>query len=386
MFPDTPVKEESGHSARKAGKACKRAGGLLTALPTLPALPIIANMLPIKILDRHPLRKSAGLLGADLSDEHRLPRALQRLRDVRPDREIQIVPAECQPEILIVVKACEVLRRTAQIERSLGRWDDALRHYQQAKTLDPGSTLVADELGATLLWLRRYPEAEAEADRTLALDPTDLSWGLDNRVRVSLAQGDLAGARAVLRAASKEIEPADLVASTVKFIGAWVLDDAQQQLLLTVGPDRFDDNRATWVLSRSRTYALRGDAVKSHENAEVARAELAAQLRAVPQDAGLRVTHALALACLGRKAEAIAEGERATQLLPVTKEAFDGASIQETLVEIYVLLGENEKALDRLEPLLKIPFYLSPGWLRIDPTFAPLRGNPRFEKLLKGSP
>jgi hypothetical protein len=47
------------------------------------------------------------------------------------------------------------------------------------------------------------------------------------------------------------------------------------------------------------------------------------------------------------------------------------------------LVGEHERALDQLEPLLNIPYYLSPGWLRVDPTFAALRGNPRFERLVR---
>ena len=69
---------------------------------------------------------------------------------------------------------------------------------------------------------------------------------------------------------------------------------------------------------------------------------------------------------------------------PIAKEAVTAPYYQHQLARIYILTGEPEKALDQLEPLLKIPFYLSPGWLRIDPNFDPLRGNPRFQKLVAG--
>jgi hypothetical protein len=93
----------------------------------------------------------------------------------------------------------------------------------------------------------------------------------------------------------------------------------------------------------------------------------------------------LALAYLGRKAEAVREGQRGVELLPISRDAGTGRYIQLQLARIYLLVGEPEKALDQLEPLLRMPYYLSPGWLRIDPTFDPLRNNPRFKKLVEGT-
>ena len=89
-----------------------------------------------------------------------------------------------------------------------------------------------------------------------------------------------------------------------------------------------------------------------------------------------------ALAYLGRRDEAVSEGRQAIALLPVSKDAFTGAYVQHQLARIYLLVGEPEQALDQLEPLLRIPYFLSPSWLRIDPTFNPLRGNPRFHRLV----
>ena len=112
--------------------------------------------------------------------------------------------------------------------------------------------------------------------------------------------------------------------------------------------------------------------------------ELAAQLRTSPNDAQRHVIRGLTLAYAGRRPEALAEGERGLALMPVEKHHQVGMYVRHQMMRIYLLLGENEKALDLLEPLLAKPYYLSPGWLRIDPTFAPLKGSPRFERLIAG--
>ena len=269
-------------------------------------------------------------------------------------------------------------------EAGLGRWDAARAHSEQAARLDPRSAITAAQLGWVFLFTRYYPEARQAYDRALTLAPANVDL-LEGRLMVALAQGDLAGARAVLRAAPKEIDPTAIAAFLANYVDLmWVLDDAQQALLLRLGPSAFDNDRAMRALVFAETYSLRGDGARARLYADSARLGFEEQVRATPDNAVRHVLLGLALAYLGRKVDAIREGERGVALGPISQDALNGAYYQHQLGRIYILVGEPEKALDQLEPLFKIPYYLSPGWLKIDPNFDPLRGNPRFERLIAG--
>ncbi len=276
----------------------------------------------------------------------------------------------------------DLLRATALAEEELGHWNEAVGHFRQAVALDPRSASNLQELAIALIYLRRYPEAREVCERGLGLAPAKLDL-IEDKAVTYLVAGDLAGARAVLAAATNAVEPAALVAF-MAYAGdfVWVLDETQRRSLLQMTPAAFDDDRGAWALCLTQAYALAGDSEKTRAYAEEARKAFEEQVRSAPGDAQRRVCLGLALAYLGRKEEAIREGERGLALDPVSKDAYNGSYYQHQLARIYILVGEPEKALDRLEPLLQIPSHLSPGLLKIDPNFEPLRGNPRFRKLV----
>jgi TolB-like protein len=294
--------------------------------------------------------------------------------------------AQAQLGLKIAPTDVNLLVVAALAQQQLGRWEAASELLAKAQAVDPRSVVTGWRLTRSLLFRRRYDEAFAASERSLQIDPTHLGL-LESRAMIFAARGDLAGARAAAHRAPPAVDPAEFVAYLASYYDLfWLLDDSQRALLYQLKPAVFDDDRGSWGLALAGAYALQGDGARVRAYADSARAALEEQVRATPDNAQLHSLLGVALAYLGRKNDAIREGRRGVELSPISQNAFGGTYVLHQLVRTYILVGEPEQALDQLEVLLKIPYFLSPGWLRIDPAFDPLRKNARFQKLAEATP
>jgi TolB-like protein/tetratricopeptide (TPR) repeat protein len=276
----------------------------------------------------------------------------------------------------------DLLRGVGIAEQSSGQWEQALEHLRQSQSLDPRSSATAEALGVTLLWLRRYDEAMQALNHGLVLEPSSLQ-AIEDKAMVFLARGDLEGARAWLDEPPPGVDLPNFVAYMATYWDLyWVLNAEQRDLVKRLRPSAFDGDAGSWGLALAGVYEVEGDRQRAAVYGDSARIAIEQQLIASPENGQMNVLLGVALAYAGRRAEAIQRGLKATELAPPGADALTGQYFQHQLARIYILVGDADKALDTLEPLLKVPYYLSPGWLRIDPTFDPLRKHPRFLSLV----
>jgi TolB-like protein len=304
-------------------------------------------------------------------------------RNVTQDGRLSLAQAELG--LKLAPTDVNLLVVAALAQQAIGHWDAATVLLAKAQAVDPRSTTTGWRLARSLLFRHQFDAALAASERGLEIDPTHLGL-LETHAMVSAAQGDLAGAQAVVHQPPAAVDAAAFVAYVATYYDLyWLLDASQRALLFQLRPEAFDDDRGSWGLALAGAYALQGDDRRTHAYADSSRAAFEEQLRATPSNGQLHILLGVALAYLGRKADAIKEGRRGVELTPLSQNAFNAPYQMHQLARIYILTGEPGQALDQIEQLLKIPYYLSPGWLRIDPTFDPLRKLPRFQKLVEAA-
>jgi len=338
----------------------------------------------------------------DMTPERRAKarQALDRARELSPgspeshlaagyyhlwvERDTEAARNELEAASKGMPNSAEIQAALGELFRMHGDWERALEAYGIAASLSPrdGSAMV--DLAETLWWMRRYPEAAEAADRAIALAP-DQAWPyLAKAFTLWSWKGreGLAGARSALDSVPKDHEWSEW---------SWFWQEAMEgRYAEAVG--RMEEDREGWirhkiqagpkVLLAATLQASLGEKDKAREGFETALRMLEAEIRDRPSNALTHSSLGVAYAGLERGEEAVREGQLGVELLPMSKDAVYGLTHVIDLANIYALLGDAGKAVEQLEILLSNPGWFSVPFLKMDPRWLPLKGDPRFEALL----
>ena len=139
------------------------------------------------------------------------------------------------------------------------------------------------------------------------------------------------------------------------------------------------------ALMRAEAYHGLGDENRARHHYELAREVLASSSAADPSNAAIHSALGLAYAGLGRKQDAIREAERAMELVPVTVMPYRGSAFMGLAVEIFARVGEFDRAFEMIDLMLTMPSgrEISIPYLRVWPSFDPLRSDPRFDDVIR---
>ncbi|MFC1636922.1 protein kinase [Planctomycetota bacterium] len=288
----------------------------------------------------------------------------------------------------------EILAFIAFVHRRQGKFEQAVACLEKASEFTPGAappfslTDPPFNLAETLVYLRRFAEAERALDGIISLRPDDPEpyW---HKAKLYLRwQGSIGKARAVLKEALENVISAKDKEEVVNMSVLIDTFDKRSQEALEQRLSSKDTGYQTqhYFIPKALQCARICMYMKNEELArdyfDKARTILEAEKTEQPEDARFRSSLGIIYAGLGRKQDAIREGELAVELCPVSKDAMRGPHRLEDLARIYVMVGDFDAAIDQIEDLLLIPSELSIPLLRLDPAWNPLRKHPRFQKLI----
>jgi serine/threonine-protein kinase len=272
----------------------------------------------------------------------------------------------------------EVAMWTGTVLKRAGRYKEALVSYKRSLELDPLNPRPAREIGVVHNYLREYADAERSFDLCFALARQETSCYYA-KVSLYWDWGKLKESRDTLEARPKTDDTA--------LIWFWqeLLEGSYQAAL-----DRLDSWQPSgrWALigkelNAALTHDLLGQPQLARGAWDAARILLEEQAPEGLGEADRARALGLAYAGLGRKDEAIAEGKRALQLVPLQRYPVQNPGLRFNLALIYTMVEEYDAALDELEYLLSTPSNFSIHLLQLNPRWKPLWKHPRFQELVE---
>jgi TolB-like protein/Flp pilus assembly protein TadD len=282
----------------------------------------------------------------------------------------------------------EVYLAIGAIQRRQGKWADSTTNLEKAATLNPKDTWPLQNLTFNYAMQRKFNAANKTVDRALELNPKGIGlW----EIKVKLAIGEK-GDFSVYEQALEKMKSLPMSSEEwLKIVSAQadlLLFQRKYQQVLQLAQSVPDESLAAMPgASAGKYYAIGiaqkvlGDDAASRAAFVKAKNILEEQLKQKSDDPGLHIQLAKLLARLGEKEAAISEAQRATDLRPESKDAFDGPRITEDVAQVYAILGDTAHSIELLDGLLSRPTGVTLQSLRVNPAWDTIRNDPAFQAL-----
>jgi serine/threonine protein kinase/Tfp pilus assembly protein PilF len=274
------------------------------------------------------------------------------------------------------------------VNRRQGNFRKAFNYLKKALDINPRDQLTISNIATTLILLREYKESEQYVQMMLNLAPDWRESYTTKSELYLLWSGDAETAISVLKQADQQnvqVETGwDIFAPTITYIANSENEKALE--FLKNIKRNICDYQFFYIpksLLLAEIYGLKNNRKLELAYYDSARVLLESKLKEFPDDARMHSSLGITYAGLGEKDKAIEEGKRGVELLPISKEAWNGYYREVDRAKIYTMVGEYDLAIDKLDYLLSIPGELSVPYIKIDPVWKPLFNNTRFQKVLE---
>ena len=292
----------------------------------------------------------------------------------------------------LLPNSSRVPQALAYVERRRGNWERSEAYFNQAEKLDPRNISLLSQHARSNICRRRFPQALVKLEQILNITPDDVDT-IVLKARIAQAEGDLSRASALLTPLRLGADYANALETQVyqAILESRPATVTAQLKEILAKPDQalgyYNGELRFWL---GWAQEVGGDHAAARESWMQARRELEPFLKEQPDNFVLMADLALTNMGLGDNVAALALAERASALFPIDKDALNGPRPLDILARVAAQIGDHDRSISTLEKLLSMPYEaplaanppLTPGLLRLDPMFEPLRKDPRFRKLV----